>query len=172
MTSENSLNRDREYEDKWISVLRGRELTEAEQSLVMFTRHTYKLCGDLFLQQGGGLIGLSSSNSSAVVSVTAWAEQLMEILANNRIPLELDFTYIDDIRQVLAALRAGVVFCKTCRTLKIKKEQQELDRSSGENKTARTARIMKDIYNSIEKDLRFTVETQHDFADDKLPTTW
>ena len=34
----------------------------------------------------------------------------------------------------------------------------------------RTANVLKKAFNSIEKDLKFTVETQEDFADQKLPT--
>ena len=135
ITSENSLHKDREHEDKWVSVLRGRELSETEQKLVMgcclevatvvlFTRHTYKFCGEIYLQQGGGPTGLSSSGSAADIRVTAWAKELIKILIKNKIPLELIFAFVDDLRLALAGLKKGVEFCSSCKMLKITKNRR------------------------------------------------
>ena len=181
ITSENSLHKDKDHEDKWVSALKGRELSTTEQKLVMgccleiatvtlFTRHTYKFCGDIYLQQGGGPTGLSSSGSAADIRVTAWAKELIRILTKNGIPLKLIFAFVDDLRLALAGLKKGIEFCKMCKTLKITERQRETDNSSNENTTERTSRILKDIFNSIEPDLKFTVETQYDFEDELLPT--
>jgi hypothetical protein len=44
----------------------------------------------------------------------------------------------------------------------IDKDQKERDTMSGESDTVRTARILGEVMNSIEKDLRFTTETNED----------
>ena len=69
MKSKNALGKDKDQENKWESVLKGRELTDSEKSLVMgaflevalvvlFLRHTYKFCSEIYLQQGGGAYGI------------------------------------------------------------------------------------------------------------------
>ena len=45
-----------------------------------------------------------------------------------------------------------------------------MDTISGETDTARTARVMLKLFNSIEQDLKFTVETQEDYNNNMLPT--
>ena len=72
------------------------------------------------------------------------------------------FSYVDDIREVMMALKQGVDFCTHCKNFMLTKEQEEKDLESGESDTCRTARIMLKVFNSIETDLRFTVETQED----------
>ena len=83
---------------------------------------------------------------------------------------ELIFSYVDDIREILLALKRGVDFCGKCKMFTLTREQEETDRESMETDTARTARIMLKVFNSIETDLNFTVETKEDYANNMLPT--
>ena len=138
--------------------------------VTIFTKHCYKFCEDIYLQQGGGPTGLSSTGSSADVRVTAWARELLRILTDNNVNLEMLFAYVDDIRLVLKALIEGLMFCGKCKTLYHNVDQEKRDLESGETDTQRTSRVLKDIFNSIESDLRFTVESEDDFDDKMLPT--
>ena len=115
-------------------------------------------------------MGLSSSGSTADLSVTEWARQLLVLLDKAGIELDLKFSFVDDIRVVLYALLQGVDFCTRCREFTLTKEKEEADRRSGESDMKRTADILKKAFNSIEKDLKFTVETQEDFEKGQLPT--
>ena len=78
--------------------------------------------------------------------------------------------YVDDIRMFLKAFAEGTMFCCKCKSFWHSKDQEEEDRSSGVSDTVRTANILKSLFNSIEKDLEFTVETSEDFNSDTLPT--
>lgn len=44
------------------------------------------------------------------------------------------------------------------------------DRNSKENETVRTSRVLKEIFNSMKDDRKFTVEIQFKFEDELLPT--
>ena len=94
----------------------------------------------------------------------------MKILGDNSLTLEMIMAYVDDVRLALRALVEGLVFCKKCKTLYHSSEQEEMDKMSEESDTQRTARVLRDIFNSIEEDLKFTVETEDDFEDKMLPT--
>ena len=102
--------------------------------VTLFTKHTYKFCGDIYLQQGGGPTVLSSSGSCADVRVTQWTRELLRILGRSGVTLELLFSYVDDIGAAMRALR-------------------EEDMNNKETDTERTARVMKKVFNSIEGDL-------------------
>ena len=181
MTGYNALSGDKNSEEKWVQKPKSKNLTDSEKALVMgsclevavvtiFTKHCYKFCEDIYLQQGGGPTGLSSTGSSADVRVTAWARELLRILTDNNVNLEMLFAYVDDIRLVLKALIEGLMFCGKCKTLYHNVDQEKRDLESGETDTQRTSRVLKDIFNSIESDLRFTVESEDDFDDKMLPT--
>ena len=50
------------------------------------------------------------------------------------------------------------------------REREEADRLLNETDTQRTGRVLLKIFNSIEKDLKFTIELEDDFDDRMLPT--
>ena len=77
---------------------------------------------------------------------------------------------MDDIRAAMRALREGTDFCQECKQFTFTKTKEEEDRSSKETDTERTARVMKKVFNSIERDLAFTVETQDEYENNMLPT--
>ena len=90
---------------------------------------------------------------------------MFKILEKAGITLELIFSFVDDIRLALLALRTGVDFCPECKEFTSRKAQKEADNKSSETDTARTARVMNKVFNCVESDLRFTVQTQEEYAD-------
>ena len=104
------------------------------------------------------------------IRVTTWAIEMQRILNENGVELEELFAYVDDLRSFLKALIEGNKFCSSCKELYPCKTQEKIDLESGESDAKRTARVLRDIFNSIEKDLKFTIELEEDFEDSWLPT--
>ena len=73
---------------------------------------------------------MSSSGSSADLRVTEWARQLLEILDRAGIELDLQFSFVGDIRMVLCALLQGVDFCATCKEFTLTEEKEKTDQRS------------------------------------------
>ena len=181
ITSENALSGDKSHEERWTQRVDPTKLNERDQAKVigccleiavvtLFSKHCYKFGRHVYRQVRGGPTGLSSTGSCADVRVTAWAAQLTEILEQNSIEVDELFAYVDDLRTILDALKKGTVFCPRCRTVYQDKEQETRDLASTETDSQRTARVLLQIFNCIESDLNFTIETQEDFEEGQLST--
>ena len=99
-----------------------------------------------------------------------WARELVRLLKKAGVEVEAIYLYVDDVRIVLKAIRPGVRFCTKCKTLWWGKKQEQEDMESGESEATRTARVLREIMNSICPDLTFTTETSEDFEANTLPT--
>ena len=81
--------------------------------------------------------------------------------------------YVDDGRQVTTLLQKGARFDEETKTFKHSeegyKEDEELEKA-GESKNEFMARICIPAMNSVNKDLKFTTETQENFEKERLPT--
>ena len=121
--------------------------------VVIFTKQCYKYGHHNYLQIGGGPTCLSTTGSSADIRVTAWATALLETLINSNVSLEEIFAYVDDLRVVMRALIEGTRYFRGCKTLYYCAEQELEDRQNKESDNRRTAKIMLDVFNNIEKTL-------------------
>ena len=119
---------------------------------------------------GGGQIGLSTSGGAANLRMLNWSRKMINILKKSNLTLEELMIYVDDVRLFIKALIMGTVFCATCSSFWYSRTQEQLDSESGETSTARTARLLKEMFNSVEEDLKFTIETAEEFNSGKLPT--
>ena len=97
-----------------------------------------------------------------------WDAKWMNVMEENQISRDLEDRYMDDIRVILMALKAGwrwledgFYWCE---------EWQEEDMKSEVTQEDRTANILLESMNSVMKFLRFTKEAPNDFEDKKLPT--
>ena len=77
------------------------------------------------------------------------------------------FVYVDDVRIFCRALRRGVKFCSSCKKLHNDGEGQGEETWSG---TVRTAKLVGEVMNTLDKDLQFTTETTEDFESGTRPT--
>jgi hypothetical protein len=100
--------------------------------------------------------------------MNTWDTRWLEKMESNGIKIKTGVRYMDDIRILLYALRAGwrwwegsLCYCEVWRLE---------DESTGTSSTIRTARILVDIMNSMMSFLNFTMEVGDDFEDGKLPT--
>ena len=121
-------------------------------------------------QIGGGPNGLSSSGGAAELRMLNWARQVINILTGSNMTLEEFMIYVDDVSLFLKAFKKGTTFCRKCKKFRFSKSQEIRDTNSDESDTTRTARILKEMFNCLEKDLQFTVETAEDFNSNTLPT--
>ena len=136
--------------------------------IVMMNTHLFRFDGKIFLQKEGGPIGLRATCCVARITMLHWDGKLIEKLKQNNIKLDEGARYMDDIRAILAGIRAGwrwiddgLFYCK---------EWEEEDKMLGETPTQRTSRILQGIMNSIMNFLNLTMEIADDFQDKKLPT--
>ena len=80
---------------------------------------------------------------------------------------------MDDGRQGTTVLKPGMKYCNIDKKFKYSKEAEEDDKTrklAGETVNQRMARICQIAMNSINKNLQFTVESEDDYEDKKLPT--
>ena len=78
---------------------------------------------------------------------------MLEVMMNNNISWEELFAYVDDLRTVMEALKEGTMFCGDCKSFFHSTHQESIDRGGDESDTRRTARLMKELFNSIESDI-------------------
>ena len=70
----------------------------------------------------------------------------------------------------MKALVEGTFFCTQCGKISWSKTQAELDKAQNTTPESRTAKVLVDVINSLEPELRFTKEVAEDFESMKLPT--
>ena len=80
------------------------------------------------------------------------------------------FAYVDDVRAFLKAFKKGTMFCKRCNRFRISAEQKATDEANNESDSQGTARLLQEVFNNLEKDLKFTVEVAEDFKTNRLST--
>ena len=95
---------------------------------------------------------------------------MREILTESGMKIYLDGSYVDDIRFVVSVLPPGWRWEEKRKKFEFKKEWEEEDISLKESDTVRMAKETNKAMNSIYPFLKFTVETEEDFQNGRLPT--
>ena len=167
-------------DEKWVP--KGREPTKSEEKLIegavlkigvktCFRTHTYKYGDKIFKTKGkGGPTGFSVTGKVAKIRMIRALRKLKRILKNSGVSWKVMFIYVDDWRVILQSLIKGVIFCSTCNLLKFSLSQFREDMKSNESDEIRTARIILEVLNSLEDDLKFTTEIASDFPSKTLST--
>ena len=169
---------DNEDEDMWY--FPNTELTEIEKRKLIactmeiavraiFSNHLYEFDNKTYLQSDGGPIGVRLAGTVARAIMANWDSTLNKIMAEHNLTVRIISRYVDDIATLLTAIKMGVRWCKCCKKLAYMKEWEEEDRKSNKDNTERTANIIKDMMNSIMKNIQVTVETPNNFDDKTLP---
>ena len=121
----------------------------------------------------GGSIGDRWTGAASELVMQDWAEKYEEILVKSGIEVLLLAGYVDDGRQGTTVLKPGMKFCQDDKVFKYCKETLEDDKTrklAGETVNQRMARHCLVAMNSINKNLKFTVECEDDYENKKLPT--
>ena len=136
----------------------------------MFSNNLYQFGGRTYLQSDGGPIGLRVTMCIARMIMGEWGERMRVILTQSGIKTYLDGSYVDDIRFVISCLPQGWRWEEKKKKFQFNKDWEEEDMSLKESDTVRMAREVNKAMNSIYPFLKFTVETEEDFENGRLPT--
>ena len=139
----------------------------------LFDNFTYKFGGRFYHQRAGGPIGVRATGAAAQLVMELWARCYKKILERSGIIVHLMGGYVDDGRQISTSLEMGMRFDEGTEKFEFSEkalEEDEIKKDEGETNNARMARICKDAMNHVNKDLKFTTETQEEFNHERLPT--
>ena len=134
----------------------------------IFRTHMYQFGGRLYHQMSGGPIGLRATGAIARIVMGDWDQKMKKILTENGIEVEISARYIDDIRDILRAIRRGVVW--NGKQLVIDEQQKVEDERRNVTPTKKTSEVLNSIMNYVHKNLHFTMEINEDFPNNRLPT--
>ena len=73
----------------------------------MMNTHLYTFNGKIYLQQEGGPIGLRSTCAIARIVMNKFDARWLEKMESNNIKIRKGQRYMDDLRAILLALKAG-----------------------------------------------------------------
>ena len=134
-----------------------------------FSSHLYKFAGRTFLQLDGGPIGVRLAGAVARVVMGEWDLALSNIMKANKMLIWLICRYVDDVTVLMTALRKGTRWDKKQQRLAYCKQWEAMDRREGLPDSTRTMMVVKDIMNSIFRNIQVTTEVPENFQDRKLP---
>ena len=99
-----------------------------------------------------------------------WGEKMREILKESGIKSYLNGSYVDDIRFCLSSHPRGWRWEEKQKKFVFKEEWKEEDDSLNESDKMRMSKELNKSMNSVYSFLKFTVETEEDFENGRLPT--
>ena len=136
--------------------------------LTMFGTHIYTFDNRYYLQQRGGPIGLRATCAVARLTMVEWDKLWVELLTKMGLTLEEAARYMDDLRAFMYSIKKGWRW--ESGELCWREEWEEEDSQSGKSDLERTCEILKESMNMIFEFLEFTIESEIDFEDSRLPT--
>ena len=140
-----------------------------EIAIVFFFKNfTYTFGGKLYVQTSGGPIGARLTMCAARLVLQQWREDFKVILEKAEIKEKLSRIYVDDNRCIVEKLRPGLRFNVEKKSFEFKKEWVEQDEKM--DKEERTVHELRLAMNSVNDDLKFTMEREKDFSTGRLPT--
>ena len=149
-----------------VKKLMGRAL---EISVKFFFSHfTYTFGGELYIQMFGGPIGARLTMCLARIVLQEWREEFSKIINKSELEELLSKIYVDDSRSITKIVKPGLRFDDEKREFiydeKWVREDEEITDKD------RTMREIIKAMNSVNKDLRFTMEHESEFPNSRLPT--
>ena len=107
---------------------------------------------------------------AARIVMHAWSENYKSLLILAKVEIWLLRFYIDDFRQATSCLKMGMRFDITKNEFCYKEEWEVEDKREGKSSMKRMSEVCLEAMNSINPDLKFTLETAEDYEDGKHPT--
>ena len=139
----------------------------------LFNNFSYKFGGKYYHQQSGGPIGVRATGAASQLVMEDWARVFIKILTESSVKIKMIAGYVDDGRLISSTLAMGMRFSQETNKFMFSSEDREDDikrMKNGETTNQRMARVMVPAMNSVNKDLKFTAESQEDYKDERLPT--
>ena len=108
--------------------------------------------------------------AAARVVMGEWGERLLTILKDEGMEALLAALYVDDARLVVPAIEKGKRWDGKLKKLVCKQEWLDEDLELDDSDTRRTSNVVKEIMNSVFRDINFEMEIAEDFVNKRLPT--
>ena len=137
---------------------------------VIFRNFVYSFGGELFLQSEGGPIGARVTMACARLVMDDWATKYRGILERSGIEVRVMKGYVDDGRQISELIIRGTRYVKELKRFLWRKDWEDIDNMENKPDEVRIAEICLPAMNAVNPNLKFTVETAHDFPDQRLAT--
>jgi hypothetical protein len=126
--------------------------------------------GEIFLQSEGGPIGARLTMACSRLVMQDWAEGYRGTLDRSGVTTYSQDGYVDDVRQNTDLMRMGSRFNPVKKRFTWRADWEKEDREADLPDEVRMGNICLTAMNSISKDLKFTVESVHDFQNGRLAT--
>ena len=133
-----------------------------------FRNFTYTFGGKLYLQLDGGPIGARLTMCVAKLVLQQWKEEYDILLKDANLEEKLSKIYVDDNRCITQKIKSGLRFDEEEKKFKFKEEWRKEDDLV--DIVERTKRELLKAMNAINSDLKFTMEHENDFTNQRLPT--
>ena len=130
----------------------------------------YNFGGETFLQLFGGPIGARLTMAIARLVMQQWREDFEPILERSNIVEYLKALYVDDGRSVQRKLFLGERFVEKEKRIVYSEENKIIDLERNVSREELTREEMIKTMNSVNPDLKFTMELVTDFEENRLPT--
>ena len=108
--------------------------------------------------------------AAARIVMYDWSQKYLRLLLDINLRVDLLSGYVDDGRQITDKMKLGTRFNQDERKFEITEEWRLEDEKNGESHHKRMSRECLKAMNSINPDLKFTVEIPEDFIDGRIPT--
>ena len=96
--------------------------------------------------------------------------KVKEVLKENAVTLFVMMLCVDDARWFLVRLKMGLAYNRSTKLLEFSESQEKLDLESKLTVTEKTSKVLLDIMNDMDPDLKFTTEIVDQFPTGRLPT--
>ena len=134
-----------------------------------FTKHVYTFGGELFCQKSGGPTGKRVTCPAAKVVINRWWRKVKEVILKLNLDIGLVFVYVDDFRLGMEPIPYGWTYDNAASKWKYSAELEAAERANM-SPEGKTREEIKNIMNSITRDLTFTTESQEQYPDELMPT--
>ena len=136
----------------------------------LFENFIYTFGGKYFLQKKGAPIGARITMCVSHIVMQDWRDEYEVILEASKIESLMKGLYVDDGRDLIEMLRLGTRFDSKLKRFVHNRGWENLDIVNGVSRKELTKSQVLIAMNSINEDLKFTLETSEDFSDIRLPT--
>ena len=133
-----------------------------------FDNFTYTFGRELYIQNFGGPIGARLTMCVARLVLQQWREDYSLLLREANIGELLSKICVDDNRAIVEKLKPGLRFVEEEKKFIFDEKWVEEDMKIEAGK--RTIKEINKAMNSVNVDLKFTIETEEDFSNKRLPT--
>ena len=143
---------------------------------ILWENFSYRFGKKIYHQQSGGPIGARITMACSRLVMQQWGESYTSILLRSNIKLRLFGNYVDDIRQGTNLIPKGCKYVKLGDIIEFRQEWKEEDEIENLSDLQRMGNVCKEIMDTVNPDLKFTVESEEDFDNKRLQTldfeTW